>query len=536
MFTRTSCILLCLSLLFFVPLTAQAADTPHDATNGVVCTDCHRITSAGGILVVDVPRGAAQAALCNGCHEGMGSQWVKANHVVNGGTTIIDCGSCHNPHGPDVTTDPHTDVEASNLNLIRKKVRNVEGALDLAIFQQKPRDLAFGEADEPWNGICQTCHTGTAHHTNDDSADHDHETGGNCVSCHSHASGFLAGGGACDSCHGAPPATGAHLVHFGGTVDQAAYGGTDNLSSATDYVFQCGTCHPLSSSSHMNDTVDVELYNAGAPAGSLKSLNPPTASYILGSCSNVYCHSETDWSSPVPISQPLVAGGFPIMDSNYNLTYDPYTVTESTVYSTVNWEGPSFDCNGCHRNPPQTSWPEVQASVGNSHAAIDDWGYENLHAFNMGFDPLMCRTCHYNTVTETTTWTRIAGDITLYDDVPIANKSSHVNGIKDVDFDTVNTVTYRKTFSMSGVVYDPADKTCSSVPCHLNQPKPQWGKPYRWGWGSLECDQCHHYGGPWPAQSSQPSSSSMRGLANEPLQIHQGSSGQNCIECHEAHK
>jgi predicted CxxxxCH...CXXCH cytochrome family protein len=117
-------------------------------------------------------------------------------------------------------------------------------------------------------------------------------------------------------------------------------------------------------------------------------------------------------------------------------------------------------------------------------------------------------------------------DITTFDDVPIANKSYHVNGEKDVAFDTVNTVTYNSTFSLTEVVYDPGDKTCSSVPCHLNQAKPQWGKPYRWGFGSLECDQCHHYGGPWPPSQTQ---------FNQASAAHEGESGQSCSVCHEAH-
>jgi hypothetical protein len=219
--------------------------------------------------------------------------------------------------------------------------------------------------------------------------------------------------------------------------------------------------------------------------------------------------------------------GYPILDINYNLTYEPYTVTESTVYSSVSWDDPPLNCNGCHRNPPQTAYPEVQASVGNSHAAIDEWGYENLHTWNMSFAPLQCRACHYDTVTESTTWTRISGDITIFDDVLIANKGFHVNGNKDVSFDTVNTIPYRTPYSLDATSYNPIDKTCSTVPCHLNQPKPEWGKPYRWGWGSLECDQCHHYGGPWPAQYS-----SATILTEGFSSTHQGNT-QNCLACHD---
>jgi predicted CxxxxCH...CXXCH cytochrome family protein len=218
--------------------------------------------------------------------------------------------------------------------------------------------------------------------------------------------------------------------------------------------------------------------------------------------------------------------GYPIMDINYNLTYEPYTVTESTVYSSVSWDDPALDCNSCHDNPPETAYPEVQDSVGNSHQYINSDGYGNNHAWNMSFAPIMCRTCHYKTVTESATWTR-DHDVTTYGDVPIADKAFHVNGSKDVVFDNVNNVTYNYSYSLAGTNYNPANKTCSSVPCHFDQPKPQWGKPYRYLL-YRECDQCHHYGGSawWPTYS--PAS-----MITKDPDAHLGDP-QNCLDCHDA--
>ena len=406
-------------------------------------------------------------------------------------------------------------------------------------------DTSYTDATD----ICARCHSGGAH-----------SSGSDCTSCHTGSSM------ACDSCHGAPPATGAHIGHFGGNATLAAYGGTANLSTATDYIFQCGNCHPITRSSHLNGTVDMELYNAGAPGGSLKSLNPSTAGYTpgvttytdgfgikytLGTCSNVYCHSKTDWSSPNTISAPLMGNGtrMPRLDANGNLMYNAYTVTESKVYASVGWGGSAPDCSGCHRNNPQTSYPGVQAGVGNSHGWIDDYGWEDLHAWDMGFDALICRTCHYNTVTDSMTWTRDSNDIASYGDVPIANKSYHVNGIKDVAFDSVNTVVYETsggnvTFSLSSTTYDLTTKVCSSTPCHINQENPEWGKPYRFG-NSWECDQCHRMGR-WP--SSAPTGGSMMapegGLmapggdetaSPTTLSPHAGDAELNCLDCHTGH-
>ncbi len=396
---------------------------------------------------------------------------------------------------------------------------------------------------------CDRCHTSTG------ASPHDSVGPTDCALCH--GSSFS---GSCDSCHGAPPTTGAHTTHFGGDASQASYGGTDNVSSAAAYIFECGTCHSMDSADHRNGTVNIELYNASAPPGSLKSMNPVTASYTpggttltdvdgidytLGTCGDVYCHSKTDWSSPDPISQPLVApDGYLMLNEYGNLVYDPYTVTEFKVYSSVGWGDAPLDCNSCHRNNPQTFWPEVQAAVGNSHANVDDWGWENLHSYVHGFDALNCRSCHFSTVTDPMTWTRGAGDITYYDDVPIANKASHANGTKDVAFDTVNPVTLRSTFDLSSMTYDPATKVCYSAPCHLNQENPQWGIPYRYGWGSAECDQCHRYGSPFPpsypwppaAGPSMALSGAMAPIAGDASTHPGGSPAGECSTCHVAHR
>jgi len=234
MVKRTINSLFSLAIFILLPDAIHAQLPPHDSSNGIVCRDCHYFTQQNGILTITVPRGAEQEAVCKNCHnpDGQASSMSSVgNHVVNGGDTIIDCGSCHNPHNPVTTIDPHTGIEAANLKLIRKKTRHVDGALDLAIFQQSPSHFAFDEGNEPWNGICQTCHTQTSHHTNADSADHQHEIGENCVSCHSHANNFLASGGSCTGCHSSEqgsrrpvvtefPADNAH-AHYGADIDSA---------------------------------------------------------------------------------------------------------------------------------------------------------------------------------------------------------------------------------------------------------------------------------------------------------------------------
>lgn len=503
----------------------------------IKCGTCHNQhnNSAGSPYLRVSNR---DGAMCKQCHVDY------VGHTPHGSWQPT-CAECHDMHNPD----------SSNLSLVATSVYNrTLGADKPVVFSARTGANSFDDGNPAADdGICQVCHTATSYHRQDGSGT-PHNNGTACTMCHPHEAGFMPTGGACDSCHGAPPLSGAHLAHAGGDVSAAAYGGTSNLSAGSTYVFQCGNCHPLSPAFHRNGVVNIELFNAAAPVGSLKSLNPPAASYTpggtvytdlnglpytLGSCSNVYCHSKTEWSSPDPISQPLLdpVNGWAMLDANGNLTYAPYTVTTTKAYATVNWGDSALGCNACHRNNPQTSFPNVQAGVGNSHGWIDDWGYENFHAWNMSFEPLTCRVCHYNTVRDEMTWTRDAWDITYFDDVPIADKAYHVNGVKDVVFDAVNPVIYRAPYSLAGMTYDPQTKVCSNTPCHLNQTSPEWGKPYRWGWGSLECDQCHRYGGPWPPTGGNASVGEKTGVrASRTTTDHSAIPRQACPECHIGHR
>jgi predicted CxxxxCH...CXXCH cytochrome family protein len=332
-----------------------------------------------------------------------------------------------------------------------------------------------------------------------------------CGSCHgSNPPGHVNGAVSCSGCHDTPPGT--HLHHYGSApVDVMPYGDTGVSHTDTAYKFGCGNCHPLDATKHNNGTVDVELYDTSAPAGSLKSMNPASAaytpglitftypskiaggrsfSYSNGICNNVYCHSgKIITSGPV---------GLPTGQDQYgNPVYAPYTVTYSRAYKTTpSWQttGTLTTCTECHEFPLKTSYPSVQAGVGDSHQWIDDYGYGNLHAYNMGYDPLSCRTCHYGTITQANTWVRGSMDITTYNSVPLASRRLHVNGSNDVLFNTVNPVSYGTvTLSLSGAAYDPVTKSCANVACHLQQTRVTWGSPYRWWLESTECNVCHRY-------------------------------------------
>jgi len=362
----------------------------------------------------------------------------------------------------------------------------------------------------------------TTHHRRDGLAPGDLSAGGyighydgvKCTECHSHNEGFKP---ACGVCHDAPPPTGTHLKHFSGTKDNAGYGSTstaqDVSTQAPGYLFNCGNCHPLDGTRHMNGATnsgggdaEIELYNPDSPAGSIKALNPPTATYtpgatlyvdskgkkytVGGTCNNIYCHSGPEFATTQPVPDPLPGPAV------YPLAYDPpweSLVVQTRQYKSPQWGAAAFECNGCHGYPIMNQYPAVSAGAGDTHAWIDDFGYLNLHMWNMSFDPLQCNVCHYNTVRDDYLWVRDNTSIQL-GNISIFNSSSHVNGAKDVAFTPVPVV-YQKVNgdvlkNLSSASFNPDTKTCSNVACHQKQTEVKWGSPYRW-WNGFECNTCH---------------------------------------------
>lgn len=330
-------------------------------------------------------------------------------------------------------------------------------------------------------------------------------SGGTCssISCHNNGTATWGGTLGCDGCHDAPPATASHQKHYGGTIAQAGYGNTEIAQeitpNATVYLMNCGNCHPMNGDKHGNGTVEIELYNPLAPVGSLKALNPASATYAAGgtvlkdsrglnytngTCSNVYCHSYNEWTTNARI---------PPDDPNWQ---DKAVVTRK--YRTPTWGG-TLGCSGCHGNPTQTTYLTNDGGAGDSHAWIDSYGYGNLHTYNMGYAPVTCNFCHNDTVKQSNTYTRNSMDVTVLGDVPISSFSKHVNGSTDVSFDKQNPFVYPVSggtpvsMSLANATYDQTTKTCSNVSCHMQETIVKWGTPYRYFYD--KCDRCHGYGG-----------------------------------------
>lgn len=349
-------------------------------------------------------------------------------------------------------------------------------------------------------------------------------TGGSCstISCHGGGSATWGTTLPCNSCHDAPPRTPAHLVHFSGTADQAAYGDTrstqDFAPTATGYLMNCGNCHPLDRSRHGNGIVDVELFNPLSPQGSLKARNPATAAYsngttvhtdsrgmtyTNGTCSNIYCHSYTEWATPVDCVFTNESG------SRYCDAYASAHVQATRVYRSPVWNSQlAPNCTGCHANGPRTTFQTNDGMTGDSHAWGNPWNYEQGHFNKEWFDmtPVTCNYCHNDTIKEDGKWWREPSPYyTYFSSARIANFSKHVNGTKDVAFEKTKpwTMVYAgwtegtqtRTFDLSTASYAPETRTCTNVSCHRLQTSVTWGKPYRGykAWDGIDyvCVECH---------------------------------------------
>lgn len=389
----------------------------------------------------------------------------------------------------------------------------------------------------PRTATCQGCHPLTVR-----SDGNIHVAGGH------HIDGRLdigtgTGGLGCALCHGYPPATGAHAAHVAFVPDPGSgnYGSTSILqdlfptatatSAPPAYFFDCGSCHPLDPAKHMDGSVEVELQDAAAPAGSLKARSAPGATYDApgGTCSGVYCHSGGQ-ETPVYVTTPAWASGA------------------------------KLGCTGCHDNPPRYPSGGAGTATANTHVVLADDGWELGHFLGLpgpwhtskhgggwsdsdDASAITCQTCHSDTVDPSNTGpsgfyyldttgtyqlaggdpSRVASPLYLRLQCSACHSAGgkaapgsgrvlplrHVNGSRDVVFDPRSTlpaiawlppapntptlpnwvtngnisgwpasVAFNGTtasFSLAGAGYDPATKTCSNVACHVQQTQVTWG-------------------------------------------------------------
>jgi predicted CXXCH cytochrome family protein len=544
-----------------ITITITNLSGPHGNFSALTdaCAKCHRTHTAPAAGLLLSPESAKTSnTFCLSCHNGTIASAVSTHSNINARMPIespgfeLLCVQCHDAHG---TTNLFA-VRKEAFTTLNPDTTNGPVTFTSLLGSNSFDDGGLGGSAEA-NRICVTCHIATSvtminghvggagHNGNGVTAYNYTEK--SCISCHPHDAdgvpstrdGFTVVAGTCDGCHGAPPATGAHLAHSDPATVPTVYGETGAKNSAAAYNFGCGECHPTDVSNHLDGTVEVNLAQETAPTTSLKAkngraANSKPATYTSGSCSNVYCHSGNGITSTDP--------GYPTggLDEFGNQTYAPYNVATFRTYKTTpawsngptGWAGYD-ECTGCHAFPPTTYDPSVTkyagilayppfegaspsyAGVGDSHRAlvIDDSAYSSpdsvvdiLHSNNMrpytSEPSIPCRICHFGEITaDNGNYVFTANDpsgytlaINVYNPVPVANRANHVNGYANVNINNAATIVYGggppygQSLSLAFATYNSARQTCSNAGCHYYQPENWWESP-RFGqyapvWGS----------------------------------------------------
>jgi predicted CxxxxCH...CXXCH cytochrome family protein len=181
-----------------------AADVKNAGRNGhgrsginKTCADCHDKNSAhingvtGDKRLVSALGTGTDNNECNYCHSDAGKVSEKNLNIRTHRSTGLGylCADCHNVHGTD-----------TNTMMVKE---NIAGT---TVSFTGNNTFANGGR----TGVCQVCHTYTRFFTKAGQPQSNHgDSTQNCLTCHSHnpTTGFaFSANGACDACHGYPPA------------------------------------------------------------------------------------------------------------------------------------------------------------------------------------------------------------------------------------------------------------------------------------------------------------------------------------------
>jgi predicted CxxxxCH...CXXCH cytochrome family protein len=460
--------------------TIRASDTQGNVarlTHGFQVNNLGSNAAGDGFLL----RRTRGSQLCIDCHN-------LATHSSQStgdgyGNWAIGCTVCHTPH------------RTTNISLIRQQIETPKSGVRSVRFESTTGAVADSSAAgaasyvnednaTQADGPCQVCHTrtkssgGAARWRNDPAggnADTHHTSSSTsgCTGCHTHAAGFSGAGGACNSCHFAPPAVGKHGSHdeVGSLPDD--YANLIPTTTSGQYGFACAKCHSSNPNDHFPAesapyTVDISFdatadpknpSGAYAPDGPSQATDPGVNGdgwyWSDGSCSNLYCHSNAG---------PIGSGA---QNSNATVTWD---------------QAAALDCASCHDTQGRTdSTQTADLSTAHGKHIQSTSGETGSYAFT-------CDECHAATIRDNPNdpWNLAAADLT--------DKREHVDGAKDVLFST--TATPGGIDQSGGSYSEGPGYSCSGTYCHSPGNKTSGfdvpeDTALSWETGSSTCRSCH---------------------------------------------
>jgi len=158
---------------------------------------------------------------------------------------VADCSVCHYSGGAESTAC----VSCPNNVMIKCEIMTPNSGLKGAVFGP------YVWTEDPYNGVCEVCHTLTDYHRNDSSGDNTHFAAENCILCHKHSDQFTHGGGQpCDTCHGLEGGAGTAFSHATHTAETVARGPATAMA--------CGDCHDANNFPFFGDNGDKETLSA----------------------------------------------------------------------------------------------------------------------------------------------------------------------------------------------------------------------------------------------------------------------------------
>ena len=181
--------------------------------------------------------------------------WTDANYIVNAdwhtfrweyskgaaGSSGSDTAWLDDITFPtEVTATAGNDFAVIYGKLIYDSITTPNSGNRTARLFDRTGTRSYADGDSTYDGICEVCHTQTAHFRNNGTGPeplHENIGGGqagvNCISCHPHENGFAHGGGTGTGCGGAGchGETGSHATH------------TISNTMGPDPPMDCEACH-----------------------------------------------------------------------------------------------------------------------------------------------------------------------------------------------------------------------------------------------------------------------------------------------------
>jgi predicted CxxxxCH...CXXCH cytochrome family protein len=468
----------------FFRLTRNENDSPGytEGLNGT-CLKCH-----GNTAGIDTGSNPGDGYILITGSKKVGTAHSGSKHGGSNDDGGQFCWDCHDPHGdrsggaqdlwymvqrvPIANSDgsgvPAASVLVPSVNAIefRAALGGQTGFLDYMDY------VGGGAENGPTNpalttGLCRNCHAyPTISHYNVDTTNgadsHQVQTDATpndrCTDCHRHSANFEA---KCNTCHNSPPNVGKHNRHdeyaFSGqhTDIPTVYSGSTR-TDADEYGFACSKCH---SGTHMNDSThagtqadplvtQVVLSDGGtyAASGATADQGPDLRWFAWGngSCSGTYCHANA-----TPLGGTLL--------------------TATPTWNETAWTD-SNRCTKCHQMAADNSG--LSSSTNLSHAHYVHTETATLYGFN-------CSKCHYGEATGKSDYPTTAG--------VIADKTRHVNGARNVAFDSDNSGAAQ--YGTAGAYI------CSNTYCHSNGTSvasPPANDSIAWNThAATDCTSCH---------------------------------------------